>query len=347
MSPFDGQQPVMYQPNKIMNSGTSADPDFKGGLAFDADGRTAVLDMSAPTPAWRETSPMAFGRAYHNLTLLPDGSVLASGGSSRSDGIDLSKSALPAEIWNPDTETWTTVDSLQNGRQYHSTALLLPDGRVLMAGGGAFGRGDRREERRDLLAAVPLQGLASADREPDDDDSYGTTFDVNTRRSADRESLPDPHPVRDTWVRHEPAVQDPQLHGQRRHAHRDGAAQRERRAAGRLPPLPGEHERCALGRLIPPPVPGPTLGDTTPPTVSVTAAGEWFLGERNDPLDRDDTDNDPVVGVTFLLDGANLDLEDPCAPYSLLGHDHDDERRAHDHGRQRATPPGTRRPPRL
>ena len=75
---------------------------------------------------------------YHNLTLLPDGTVLASGGGARSDGVDLTKSVLPAEIWNPDTETWTTVDSLTNGRLYHSTALLLPDGRVLMAGGGAL-----------------------------------------------------------------------------------------------------------------------------------------------------------------------------------------------------------------
>ena len=53
-----------------------------------------------------------------------------------SDGIDLTKAVLPAEIWNPDTETWTQVASLQIGREYHSTALLLPDGRVLMAGGG-------------------------------------------------------------------------------------------------------------------------------------------------------------------------------------------------------------------
>ena len=129
---------------------------------YDTNGRTAVIDMSAPTPAWRETAPMAHGRAYHNMTLLPDGTVLASGGSSRSDGVDLSRSVLPAEIWNPDTETWTTVDSLQNGRQYHSTALLLPDGRVLMAGGGAVGGGTRHQERRDLLAAVPLQGPAPA-----------------------------------------------------------------------------------------------------------------------------------------------------------------------------------------
>ena len=136
----------MYRPNKIMKSGAWADPDFNGAKTFNAHGRTAVIDMSAGSPTWRETAPMAIARSYHNLTLLPDGTVLASGGQSNSDGTDLSKSVLPAEIWNPDTETWTTVDSLQNGRLYHSTALLLPDGRVLMAGGGAL-PGERRIRR--------------------------------------------------------------------------------------------------------------------------------------------------------------------------------------------------------
>ena len=51
-----------------------------------------------------------------------------------SDGIDLTKAVLPAEIWNPDTETWTEVASLHIGREYHSTALLLADGRVWVAG---------------------------------------------------------------------------------------------------------------------------------------------------------------------------------------------------------------------
>ena len=137
-SPFDGMSAVMYRPNKIMKAGTWADPDFYGSKVYNANGRTAVIDMSAGSPSWRETAPMAFGRSYHNLTLLPDGTVLASGGQSNSDGTDLTKAVLPAEIWNPDTETWTTVDALQNGRLYHSTALLLPDGRVVMGGGGAL-----------------------------------------------------------------------------------------------------------------------------------------------------------------------------------------------------------------
>ena len=138
-SPFDGHSAVMYRPNKIMKAGTWADPDFNGANSFNADGRTAVIDMNAPTPAWRSTAPMAHGRSYHNLTLLPDGTVLRQRRrQSSSDGTTSDDAVLPAEIWNPDTETWTTVAPLANGRLYHSTALLLPDGRVLMAGGGAL-----------------------------------------------------------------------------------------------------------------------------------------------------------------------------------------------------------------
>jgi hypothetical protein len=127
---------VLYRPNKIMKAGSWADPDFYGPDAYATQAGTAVLDMNAPTPAWRSTAPMNNARAYGNLTLLPDGTVLASGGMTGSDGIDLTKAVLPTEIWNPDTETWTQVASLHIGREYHSTALLLPDGRVLMAGGG-------------------------------------------------------------------------------------------------------------------------------------------------------------------------------------------------------------------
>jgi hypothetical protein len=135
-SPFDGGSAVMYLPDKIMKSGSYSNPDYYGSATYSATARTAVIDMSQSSPAWRETSPMNFPRTYQNLTLLADGTVLASGGMTTSDGVDLSKAVLPAEIWNPATETWTTVASLSTGREYHSTALLLPDGRVLMAGGG-------------------------------------------------------------------------------------------------------------------------------------------------------------------------------------------------------------------
>ena len=123
----------MYRPGLILKSGTWGDTDFPNRVV---DGRAAVVDMNAASPAWREVAPMAFPRAYHTLTALPDGTVFASGGGRTSDGVQISQSVLQTEIWNPATETWTTMASLQRGRLYHSSALLLPDGRVLVAGGG-------------------------------------------------------------------------------------------------------------------------------------------------------------------------------------------------------------------
>jgi hypothetical protein len=126
----------MYLPDKIMKAGSYANPDYYGTAAYNATNQTAVLDMTAGSPSWRSTAPMNYPRSYQNMTLLPDGTVLASGGESASDGTDLSRAVLPAEIWDPNTQTWRVVASLTTGREYHSTALLLPDGRVLMAGGG-------------------------------------------------------------------------------------------------------------------------------------------------------------------------------------------------------------------
>ncbi len=126
-SPFDGHSAVMYRPNKIMKSGAWADPDFGGAASYDSHGRTAVIDMSAGSPAWRETAPMANARSYHNLTLLPDGTVLATGGGTRSDGVNLSNAVLPAEIWNPDTETWTD-------RRFVERRQALPLDRAAAAG---------------------------------------------------------------------------------------------------------------------------------------------------------------------------------------------------------------------
>jgi hypothetical protein len=81
---------------------------------------------------------MAFRRAFHTLTSLPDGTVLATGGGTTVNREDQSTSVKQAELWNPSTETWTTLSSQTLGRLYHSVAVLLPDARVLVSGGGRF-----------------------------------------------------------------------------------------------------------------------------------------------------------------------------------------------------------------
>jgi hypothetical protein len=131
----DGGSSAMYLPSKFLKTGTSNDPD--------ASVRTAaptayVLDMTQPTPAWRQVASMSFARAFHNTTVLPDGNVLVTGGGPTTNATDVTNAILPAELWSPTTETWTTLAPMSAPRLYHSEAILLPDGRVLISGGGRF-----------------------------------------------------------------------------------------------------------------------------------------------------------------------------------------------------------------
>jgi hypothetical protein len=127
---------VMYTPGKIMKSGRGWHTDTP---TVPAVATTYVLDMTAPSPHWRQTASMAFPRTQHNLTLLADGTVLTIGGGTNSDVFDPDAPVMTPELWDPATETYKLMAPQQRPRIYHSTALLLPDGRVLSAGGGRWG----------------------------------------------------------------------------------------------------------------------------------------------------------------------------------------------------------------
>jgi hypothetical protein len=75
---------------------------------------------------------MNSGRAAHSATLLPDGRVLIAGGF-RQDGTE-EIAIASAEIYDPETNTFTPTGDMNEPRNTH-TATLLPDGLVLIAGG--------------------------------------------------------------------------------------------------------------------------------------------------------------------------------------------------------------------
>jgi len=91
-----------------------------------------TIDFSQPSPAWTYVASMNEARQNMNLVLLPDGTVLAVGGGG--GGGRYNNPVYSAEDYNPATNTWTLFNSQQAQRTYHSTALLLPDGRVVSAG---------------------------------------------------------------------------------------------------------------------------------------------------------------------------------------------------------------------
>jgi len=103
-----------------------------GGFTGRRAERTAeLLDTSASSPRWRATAPLRRARGHANAVLLPDGTVLVVGGNRRGEG---RQPVRTTELFDPTSESWSTVAPITTSRAYHSTALLLPDGRVLSTG---------------------------------------------------------------------------------------------------------------------------------------------------------------------------------------------------------------------
>jgi hypothetical protein len=129
---IDGGSIANYAPGLFLKAGSAADDGFSGNSL-----KTAyTLTMNTPGAIWQPTSSMAFPRSFLNLTNLPDGTVLATGGGTDKSGFVDANAVLPAEDWSPSTGAWTTYAAMSAPRLYHSVAVLLPDGRVYVAGGG-------------------------------------------------------------------------------------------------------------------------------------------------------------------------------------------------------------------
>ena len=119
-----------------------------------------IIDLNDATPKWTRTADIGQGRRHHFATVLPDGTVLVTGGTQGLGFNDLS-SGQPVhqpELWNPVTGQWTNMAKESNDRCYHGTALLLPDGKVLSAGGGEYSPGSNNipNPAKDSLISAQL-----------------------------------------------------------------------------------------------------------------------------------------------------------------------------------------------
>jgi hypothetical protein len=117
------------------NTGWIQSPDAKTGTP------TAIaekIDLNAASPQWVTAGTMAFRRRHLNSTILPDGTVLITGGTTGGGFVDINPgdAARAAELWDPKTNQWTTLASNSVMRVYHSVSLLLPDGTVLHGASG-------------------------------------------------------------------------------------------------------------------------------------------------------------------------------------------------------------------
>jgi hypothetical protein len=94
---------------------------------------TEIIDMGASTPAWQYGPNMSQARIEMNAVILPNGKVLAVGGSVNDE--DTSTASLNADLYDPLSNTFSSAGANAYPRLYHSVALLLPNATVWLAGG--------------------------------------------------------------------------------------------------------------------------------------------------------------------------------------------------------------------
>jgi len=163
---------------------------FGGGNP--ATATTEIIDLSAATPAWQFGPQMSKARIQMNATILPNGKVLATGGSANDE--DALTAGLNADLYDPATNTFSSAGANAFPRLYHSNALLLPDATVLLMGGNPqrgnyearleiyspayLFNGDGTPANRPLISGVPPGTV-----------NYNTSFAVQTPDAADIASV--------------------------------------------------------------------------------------------------------------------------------------------------------------
>jgi hypothetical protein len=178
---------AQYLPGKILYSGGGTPLN---SVTSPATADAQVIDLNSATPTWQATGAMNSPRYTQTLTVLPDGKVLAVGGTNVMDDTDPTKAVLSSEEWDPATGVWTQLASMQVPRMYHSTAVLLPDGRVLVAGGGHDGPGVPGELNAQFYSPPylfngPRPTITSAPASA----TYGSTTTVQTPDAASISSV--------------------------------------------------------------------------------------------------------------------------------------------------------------
>jgi hypothetical protein len=141
------------------------------------------IDLSLPNPRWKSMNKMHHRRIHANGVLLPDGNVLVVGGmSSYGHSAGAHGAVYAAEVYHPSMNTWTLMNAQQRPRLYHSTAILLPDARVISMGSNPHAKSI--EKTIEIFSPPYLfRGDRPVITESPDQIAHGGTFSVMVNRA--------------------------------------------------------------------------------------------------------------------------------------------------------------------
>ena len=160
-----------------------------GQTASDSDSDSAeMIDLMQASPQWEYVPDMHHERSNVSAVILPNSTVFVFGGHSgykwttNTGGGDLH--TYIGEIFDPRTKGWIETAPMLRPRQYHSVGILLPDGRVLCAGGVFPGASDQMnmeifsppymdEPSRPAITSVSTTQL-----------TYGASFQIQSTQST-------------------------------------------------------------------------------------------------------------------------------------------------------------------
>jgi hypothetical protein len=143
---------------------------------------TAIVDLKNPAPQYVKGPRLEEKKIYPSAVILPDSTVLETGGAATSVKVG-NNPVFSAQIFDPKTNTWTKAASSTVPRVYHSSALLLPDGRVATFGGNPQGSFEMRIEIYTpayLLKDTPRPTITSGPTEM----TYGGSYALGTTQSS-------------------------------------------------------------------------------------------------------------------------------------------------------------------
>ncbi|MDQ0850536.1 hypothetical protein QFZ65_002474 [Arthrobacter sp. B3I9] len=166
-------------------------PEGKENKTHATDG-VSIVDFKAAAPSYKPAQPMALGRIHLNAVILPDRTVFVSGGSLKQESEPLAR--LQSELYDPATDTWRLMATAQVPRLYHSTAVLLPTGQVVAAGGNPEGGSqavfeppDPNEEMRIEVFSPPylFRGDRPLIKGAPSSSTYGVDIEITTAEAGD------------------------------------------------------------------------------------------------------------------------------------------------------------------